>query len=191
MKTPQTKTAINTASGDFFDYSNPEIHDFNIDDIATALSNLCRYGGHTSRFYSVAEHSILVSLAVPPEMALEGLMHDASEAYCVDVPSPLKRMLPEYIAIEDRVQKALFKFFNLQHPFSPEVHEADKRLYLTERLQLDKGPDALWFVDKKPLDNVAIMCYNPILAKKKFLQRYNELVRDRDRNKQVLRQRAA
>src|SRR4051812_20612492 len=64
-------------------------------DIAAALSMLCRYGGHVSRFYSVAEHCLLMSEAVAPEHALWALLHDATEAYMGDMVRPLKRQMPE------------------------------------------------------------------------------------------------
>src|ERR1019366_6268112 len=84
-----TKSAIRTYTGILFDFEEPEASPIRIEDIAHALSLLCRFAGHCKEFYSVAEHSVRVSYACPEEHALWGLMHDASEAYCVDVPRPL------------------------------------------------------------------------------------------------------
>src|SRR4051812_16341267 len=97
--TPQTKSAILLHNGDFFDFKDPRNHNYDIKAIAHALSNLCRYTGHSKRFYSVAEHCVLVSRLVDPRFAFEGLMHDASEAFCGDVASPLKKLLPGYARI--------------------------------------------------------------------------------------------
>lgn len=120
--TEQTKSSISTVSGRFFDILKPEDYEFDIDEIATALSNICRYTGHVNKFYSVAEHSVLVSRLVPSRLALAGLLHDASEAFVGDVSSPLKRLLPDYKRIEERVQEAIADQFGLPYPFPQEVH---------------------------------------------------------------------
>lgn len=112
----QTKSSISTVSGRFYDLLAPEKYEYDIEEIAHSLSNLCRYTGHSNVFYSVAEHSVLVSRLVPERLALCGLLHDASEAFCGDVSSPLKKLLPEYQAIEDGVQKAIADYFGLEYP---------------------------------------------------------------------------
>lgn len=88
-------------SGVMHDLLNPAANgDPNIEDIAHALANICRWTGHTSRFYSVAEHCIRAAAIAPPECKLHVLMHDATEAYLGDVATPLKQLLPDYQAIE-------------------------------------------------------------------------------------------
>lgn len=89
-------------SGVMHDLLNPAANgDPNIEDIAHALANICRWTGHTSRFYSVAEHCIRAAAIAPPECKLHVLMHDATEAYLGDVATPLKQLLPEYSRIEN------------------------------------------------------------------------------------------
>lgn len=83
------------ASGNRFDLLDPEASEFDIFDIAHGLANVCRYAGQCRSFYSVAEHSILVSEIVP-SFAFEALMHDAAEAFIGDITRPLKALLPEY-----------------------------------------------------------------------------------------------
>lgn len=92
---------------------DPRADEIDIEDIAFSLSHLCRFGGHCKRFYSVAEHSVYVSRLVSPEAALWGLLHDASEAYVGDMPRPLKRMLPEFVMMEGKVQQAVAERFSL------------------------------------------------------------------------------
>jgi len=88
-------------SGTMHDLLNPAANgDPIIEDIAHALANICRWTGHTSRFYSVAEHCIRAAAIAPPECKLHVLMHDAAEAYLGDVATPLKNLLPEYKTIE-------------------------------------------------------------------------------------------
>lgn len=117
---------IMTASGKRFDYETPKMESIDIEDIATALSNTCRYSGHCGSFYSVAEHSVLVSFLVDQEMIgapFAGLMHDAAEAYCCDVPLPLKESmrldsLPRkspYHDIIGRVETAIRRKFIVRH----------------------------------------------------------------------------
>ena len=95
-------TKLTTWSGRQIDFVDPSPDDVHIVDIATALSRECRYAGHASHFYSVAQHSVLCSRIVLPELAIEALLHDAAEAYIKDIPTPLKRQLPDYKEIEAR-----------------------------------------------------------------------------------------
>ena len=92
--------AIETLSGAMFDFDNPRAQDVDINDIAVALGNTCRFGGHVKRYYSVAEHACLVHRLVrdagyAPEVCLAALHHDSHEAYLGDVPTPLKRLMGE------------------------------------------------------------------------------------------------
>lgn len=126
---------IYTFTGKRFDFIDPRPEMFCIEDIAHALSNLCRYTGHGT-FYSVAEHSLLVaeyleSQGADAETVREGLMHDAVEAYVGDVSKPLKNLLPEYSVIEHRIETALQARFGLR-PISSTIKHADLVLLATE-----------------------------------------------------------
>lgn len=131
---------ILTATGRYFDFANPDPASIEIEDIAIALSRACRFTGHTREFYSVAQHSVYVSYFVPQEHALAGLLHDASETYMGDMNTPLKQLLPEYKAIERRVERAICARFGLAYPFDPCVKQADLRMLITERRDLMAKP---------------------------------------------------
>jgi hypothetical protein len=177
----QTESCIAVIGGGFFDLLNPEVNDYDIEVIAHSLARINRYTGHfVTDCYSVAEHSVLVSLAVDPRYALEGLLHDANEAFTGDVSSPLKRLLPDYKRIEEGIQAELAKRFGLVYPFPKEVHEADKRLYWSERATVAPGNDKLWHQDLRASRKVTPVGWTPSKAKKEFLKRYKELVSDRD-----------
>ena len=185
----QTKSCISVYDGEYFDLLEPDRSVYSVETIAHALAHLCRYTGHVNRFYSVAEHSVLVSLAVPKKFALEGLFHDASEAFLGDVSSPLKKLLPEYKVIEERVMSSIATRFNLS-PWklhSLEVHQADKRLYHAERQEIAPGRDELWHTELRAVRTVKPVGVSPQVAKQLFLDRYRELVND-GRNKQVREQ---
>ena len=88
---------IQTFVGNAFDPFAPTPAGIHYKDIAHALSNICRFTGHTQQFYSVAQHSVLVATLVPQPLQLAALLHDASEAYLCDIARPLKlrpEMLP-------------------------------------------------------------------------------------------------
>jgi len=105
-----------------------------LEDIATALSNNCRWGGHTEVPYSIAQHSVMVMAALEiflgkdctDEMRRQALIHDASEAYMCDIPAPLKQQMPEYEQIEEGLQKVIAERFGLLYPWHQYVHAADK-----------------------------------------------------------------
>ncbi|CAB3795624.1 metal-dependent phosphohydrolase [Pararobbsia alpina] len=178
------KPTILTASGKYFDFANPALDSIDIEDIATALSRICRFTGHTTQFYSVAQHSVHVSYAVPPEYGLQGLLHDAAEAYLGDVSSPLKQLLPEYKVIEERVERVICKRFGLPFPLHPSIKEADLRMLVTERRDLMPQPyerqrvvDAVawsWTAAIEPLD-ATISARTPGSAELLFLARFKEL----------------
>jgi uncharacterized protein len=104
--------------------------DICIEDIAHALSNLCRFTGHVRNFYSVAQHSINVSYFCSPKNKLWGLLHDSIEAYINDIASPLKHQeeMRAYREIENNAFRALATAFNLPHEMPEEVKEVDGAL---------------------------------------------------------------
>lgn len=126
---------------------DPRPADFAIEDIAHALSNLCRFTGHCRSFYSVAQHSVLVAWAVEAvarddrRLQLTALLHDAAEAYIGDINRPLKRQegMSAYRAIEARIEAALAERFDLIHPMPAAVKDADNRLLVTEARDLLSG----------------------------------------------------
>lgn len=117
---------IRTYTGKYVDIFNITPNDIDIEDIAHALSHQCRFGGHINRFYSVAEHSIKVAEMLPKEHKLAGLLHDASEAYFIDMPTPIKNAIPGLAVIEDGIHKAVAAKFGFEYPFAQPVKDADK-----------------------------------------------------------------
>jgi hypothetical protein len=169
-------------SGEYFDFVEPHKSAFTIDDIAHGLSNVCRFAGQSERFYSVAEHSIYVSQIVPPRDALAALMHDAAEAFIGDVSKPLKGLLPEYKAIEDRVEAAIFERFNIPLPLPKSVKWADITMLATEKFHVMRNHDDWDYTAGRKMIDMNIECWLPSVAKHQFLCRFNELVSLGDRS---------
>lgn len=173
-----SESSISTIGGKEFKFFSPETHEFDIEEIAHSLSNLCRFTGHVKEFYSVAQHSVLTSYFVPDNMRMCALLHDAGEAFLGDVSSPLKANLEDYKKIEEAVEKAIAKHFGIQYPHPAEVKHADYRLLVTEKRDLlpreIKPKEWAGFKDIKPIDYV-IRPMEPKLAKTYFMNRYKEL----------------
>jgi uncharacterized protein len=106
---------MQTYSGRKFYPMDPREEEIDIEDIAHALSMICRYGGHTKAFYSVAEHCVLVASRCPEGLELLGLLHDAAEAYIQDFISPIKKHFPVYKVMEENILRVIFEKYNL-HP---------------------------------------------------------------------------
>lgn len=182
-----------TFSGQQFWPMDPRPGEVSIVDIAHALSLLCRFGGHCRVFYSVAEHSVRVSWLVEaearcqgapdaylPDVALAGLLHDASEAYLVDVPRPIKGHLVGYRDIEDRVQRAVCERFGvLENETRDEVISwADSVLLHTEARDLMGRPPNSWKHMVDPLAET-IEPWSAERAEREFLARFAELAEGR------------
>lgn len=172
---------ILTFTGKRFDLLHPDPNAVDIRDIAHALAHTCRFAGHTQRFYSVAQHSVLVSETVPFEHALAGLMHDAAEAYIHDITSPLKQHLSNYHAIEDGIWFAIRKRFGLSALHPSEVKQADLCLLATEKRDLlAKHPDPWPILENvEPLLPI-IKPWTPEWAETIFLARFNWLTKEAD-----------
>ena len=171
---------ILTASGVGFDFLHPDPALVNIEDIAHALANLCRFTGHTSTFYSVAQHSVGASHLVPEKLALEALLHDASEAYLGDVSTPLKALLPKYRTIERGVQQAICRKFGVQTVEDQRVKAADMEMLRAERRILIPRNDAIWPLSSVENDGVGHLVFPtwaPVRARAEFLKRFNFLTR--------------
>lgn len=131
---------IQTYTGKKFYPLDPDPDLLDIRDIAHALSLQCRYIGHTSRFYSVAEHSTRISNQLSPKWVQSawGLVHDASEAYLGDVARPIKMhpAMQAYRDAEKHLQGVIVKWLGLPPEEPPEVKALDVEILGTEAPEL-------------------------------------------------------
>ncbi len=159
-----TPNKIRTATGLFVDPLNMRIEDLSIEDIANALSQIPRFGGHLPLFYSVAEHSIRGARLIQPEQQLGFLLHDATEAYLLDIPKPVKIRLPEYIAAEKVITGLIEQKWNVNLS-TDEIKAVDEVMLNVE-----------WnhrMLQQRPTVSV----YNPATSKKIFLSMFNEFTK--------------
>lgn len=153
---------IHTFTGKWVNVFNPKPEMFCIEDIAHALSYQCRFGGHTKKFYSVAEHCCRGTETAKDKFTF--LMHDCSEAYLLDIPRPIKLKLANYKEIEDGLTNVLAEKFGFKYPFDEDIKKVDDFM-----LQIEWGCIML----QEPRFNLTP--WHPSAAKKKFLELFEEL----------------
>jgi uncharacterized protein len=140
-------------------YTGKTINIFDIDpsqieivDIAHALSMMCRFNGHVTKFYTIAEHSIHVARLLPLHLQLQGLMHDASEAYISDLSRPIKGSINGYKEIEERLMAAIAVKYGFGWPEDPEVKKVDNRMLATEQRDVMAWCDRAWRLTEPPYE---------------------------------------
>lgn len=167
---------IRTVSGAKFYYARPTVAMVKLDDIVWALSRLPRFLGHTlGEPYTILRHSILVHDLAPVECRREALAHDFSEFAAGDIPSPLKRLLPDYCAIEQRIERVIARRFNLRFPYPTAVKTCDLIALATEMKQLCGGRrdyDDLPF----PPANLTIDLWPAEKTRDEFMRRWRECI---------------
>ena len=177
---PDTERApwMQTASGQQFYPLEPVLETITIEDIAHALSNICRFGGHTRWHYSVAQHSYLVSHVCDPQDALWGLLHDASEAYIGDVIQPLKSSPAwrDYAEVEHRLQSAICRKFGLPPIMPDSVKRADLIVLATEKRDVMEKAPADWGTLPEPMPEWIGRMW-PDWVRETFLSRFKELTK--------------
>lgn len=140
---PNHNNWLSTNTGKIIDLINPDPSEITIEDVANNLSKICRFNGQIKQFYSVAQHSMFVAALVPKRLKLQALLHDASEAYICDVPTPFKRMLgTAYTDVEHRIQAAVGTALGCPglHFLHDSVKLADRIMLVTERDFLQASP---------------------------------------------------
>lgn len=168
---------ITTATGKRFHFEDPQPDEIDIADIAYSLSNTNRWGGHSCPAFNVAQHSVMVADALlrngaPQIIQLQGLMHDAAEAYLGDIPTPIKRKLPEYMAMELLVTDAIFRKFGIPLPLDQQVHLQDVEIRRWE--YRDLMPDA-YGVDPPFGPHPTLKVWTPVESEASFVGRYYDL----------------
>jgi uncharacterized protein len=173
---------LQTVSGRWVNPFDPDPEQLDAGDIARALANQCRFGGHSRVFYSVAQHSVIVSELVEQrggdaEDVFAALMHDASEAYLGDMPHPIKHRSPlgaAFKAAEDHLEAALRERFRIKADV-PEIKRADRALLAPERRAFS-AEDWHWpeLEGVEPLE-LELTALAPEAAARAFAERYAEL----------------
>lgn len=174
---------ILTYTGTFLDPLNPESSEIHLNDIAHSLAMLCRFTGHSSKFYSVAEHSVRISELLEERefdtsSLLAGLLHDAAEAYLGDISYPIKHeneVGELFQQHEDRLTPIIFKKFELAWPPSEEIKWADRVLLHTELRDLMPYPNDHFTLEGYEVLPETIKPWGPEQAEAEFHYRYDTL----------------
>lgn len=180
MQHPHSLPWMETLYGHYFYPSDPSANVYDIRDIAGALSKQCRYGGHCTKFYSVAEHCVHIAYNAPREVALEGLMHDASEAYLVDVPRAVKRFLSDYKPLERQIETEIARKFGLLYnpdadgwAWPEAIQKLDERILHNEKAQLMAASTKDWSIPHEPIADLRLPCWSPEIANARFLEAFH------------------
>jgi hypothetical protein len=174
-------TWIQVYPGQKFEALDPRKEDLTLEAIAHSLSMQCRYAGHISQFYSVAQHCLLVSRICDPEDALAGLLHDASEAYLVDIPSPIKKdpRFSFYRTAEDKLQGVIAAWAGLETVMPSSVRRADAEALAIEADNFLPVIVDNWTHDI-PRRDLQLIAMPPSVAKYEYIKRFNELTYHRN-----------
>lgn len=128
-----TPNCIRTVSGIYINVFEPTPEMICIEDIAHSLSYQCRFGGHLPKFYSVAQHSLNCSFLIENDQyKLAALLHDASEAYLLDIPRPIKQGLSNYKDIENGLMNVIAQKFGFEYPLHSKIKEVDEMMLQIE-----------------------------------------------------------
>jgi hypothetical protein len=185
--TANSKTQVN--SGAIVDLINPLRSTVNINDIARALSNTCRFNGHTSGFYSVAQHCVIVSAMLREQSAetqMWGLLHDAHEAYIGDITAPVQTALGLHVSrafseIRGRFDTIIRQMAGVVSPDYEAVATADIQLLLVEKRDILERPDVEWSIPDTwpaaPDDFHLCRLLTPLEVEPLFLEVYQVLLR--------------
>lgn len=161
--TDAPKDCIRTKSGLYMNIFEPDVDMICIEDIAHALSSQPRFAGHLRRHYSVAQHSIHCAERASQPNKLAALLHDASEAFMLDMPTPIKARMPEYKEYEHNLMEVIAEKFGFKYPYHPEIKIVDTVMV---NLEWDN------LVEK---NNKDFKCMTFLQAKREFLRMYYEL----------------
>lgn len=173
--------SIELRSGRRFHPLTPDPAEVEISDIAHSLARNCRYNGHVPGFYSVAEHSVLMSYAVPDFVdgsaqieKMWCLLHDASEAYLPDMPRPVKSLLKGFDEAEERIHQCIAERFDLPYPIPEVVEWMDDVILADEARQLMKSGGEDWFLPE-PGIGIEVYGWDYQFAQAQFLKRFHQL----------------
>lgn len=178
----RTNPCITTRSGRQVSLTDPKSDQIDIGDIAHGLAYQCRFNGQVSRFYSVAQHSILVASILPDQLKLAGLLHDAAEAYLGDIVQPLKQFLPEFERIEGMFMTVIGDRLGIKLDHHPEVKHADLVALATEKRDLLPREKSDWAVLQgiSPINRL-ILPMGPEEAEEAFYKTFLALLAARQR----------
>jgi hypothetical protein len=145
---------ITTISGSIVNLLEPDMDTVHIEDLAWSIGRVLRYNGHIRQDWTVAQHCVVMSYAVPEEYALEALMHDLMEGYIGDIIHPVKSLYPDIAKLEEHLLAKLMEKYTpelfdkvcygegmeVTYGMSPIVAEFDRKMYEHECFEFGDRP---------------------------------------------------
>lgn len=182
MRDTAIPTKFEMVDGRLFDPLAPDVGKIGIETIATVLSNSCRFGGHVDRFYSTAQHSVLVAFLSPRDLPAQryALLHDADEAFGLpDMLTMLKPSFPTFVSAQARIGDAIERRFELDHDDHARIKPADRQALVLEKAQMKRCLDsAFWASWSYGVTEVIGLEIRPLLpgeARDLFLHAYHQV----------------
>jgi len=176
------QATIQLADGSMFAPLAPDPELMSPEAIACGLANACRFGGQTRRYYSVAQHSVLVAALAPDRIDVQeyALLHDAEEAFGLpDLPTPMKPFFPQFVEAQGRIGRMVLDRYGVDPDLKGVVKPYDTLALAIEKRDLKEASEGYLHDLPAPPDGIRIRPLTPRPAERLFMAAMSRVFGDR------------